>query len=281
MKIALASDLHLEFADINLINEEKADVLILSGDIMIAQDMHDHPDVDGSINLSNIPGLGTKQERALRFRNFLKRCSDQFTHVVYIAGNHELYHGKFEASLIHLKEECDKFSNVYFLENATKKINDYTFVGATVWTDLNKHDPLTMHAVGDMMSDYHQIRHDGQGYRKLRPTDTFDRHVRTLQYFKLILDQNPTDKFVIAGHHAPSKLSIKPKYEKDHLLNGAYSSDLSEFILDHPQIVLWTHGHTHDNFDYMIGSTRIVCNPRGYHGYEACADNFKLQYLDI
>jgi len=233
------------------------------------------------MDISNIPGLGSKQERALRFRNFLKRCSEQFTYVVYIAGNHELYHGKFEASLTHLKEECDKFPNVYFLENATKKINDYTFVGATVWTDLNKNDPLTMHAVGDMMSDYHQIKHDGQGYRKLKPMDTVGRHVRTLQYFKLVMDQNPEEKFVVAGHHAPSKLSIKPKYEKDYLLNGAYSSDLSEFILDHPQIVLWTHGHTHDKFDYMIGSTRIVCNPRGYLGYEECADSFKLQYLDI
>ena len=52
------------------------------------------------------------------------------------------------------------------------------------------------------------------------------------------------------------------------LVNGAYSSDLSEFILNHPQIKVWTHGHTHHTFDYMIGSTRIVCNPRGYVGYE-------------
>ena len=51
-------------------------------------------------------------------------------------------------------------------------------------------------------------------------------------------------------------------------MNGAYSSDLSDFILDHPEIKLWTHGHTHELFDYMIGSTRIVCNPRGYVNYE-------------
>jgi hypothetical protein len=57
-------------------------------------------------------------------------------------------------------------------------------------------------------------------------------------------------------------------------MNGAYSSDLNDFILDHPQIKLWTHGHTHEPFDYMIGSTRIVCNPRGYSGYEARADEF-------
>mgnify|MGYP003348983055 FL=1 len=44
LKIALASDLHIEFGDIDLKNTEGAEVLILSGDIMIAQDLHDHPD---------------------------------------------------------------------------------------------------------------------------------------------------------------------------------------------------------------------------------------------
>jgi len=28
----------------------------------------------------------------------------------------------------------------------------------------------------------------------------------------------------------------------------------------------------------MIGSTRIVCNPRGYSGYEDTADNFDPTY---
>jgi hypothetical protein len=57
-------------------------------------------------------------------------------------------------------------------------------------------------------------------------------------------------------------------------MNGAYSSDLSEFILDHPQIKMWTHGHMHDTFDYLVGSTRVVCNPRGYVKYEQRADEF-------
>jgi hypothetical protein len=90
-----------------------------------------------------------------------------------------------------------------------------------------------------------------------------------------------TEKIVVVGHHAPSKLSTKPQYQDDVMVNGAYSSDLSEFILDRPMIKVWTHGHTHHTFDYMIGSTRIVCNPRGYHGYEDRADNFQLQYIEV
>lgn len=51
-------------------------------------------------------------------------------------------------------------------------------------------------------------------------------------------------------------------------MNGAYCSDLSNFILDHPQIKYWIHGHLHDAVDYMIGSTHITSNPRGYTSFE-------------
>ena len=47
-------------------------------------------------------------------------------------------------------------------------------------------------------------------------------------------------------------------------MNGAYASDLSDFILDQENIKYWVHGHMHDPFDYEIGQCRVVCNPRGY-----------------
>jgi len=31
-------------------------------------------------------------------------------------------------------------------------------------------------------------------------------------------------------------------------------------------IAFWVHGQTHSKFDYQIAGTRVVCNPRGYHG---------------
>ena len=64
-------------------------------------------------------------------------------------------------------------------------------------------------------------------------------------------------------------------------MNGGYSSDLDSFIINHPQIKLWTHGHTHDVFDYVIGETRIVCNPRGYHGYEQRASDFDFLLIEV
>jgi predicted phosphodiesterase len=282
MKIALCSDLHLEFGDINLKNEENAEVLILSGDIMIAQDLHDHPHMDYDPYTSGaLADLSRRQQTALRFRDFLKRCSFQFPHVIYVAGNHEFYHGKFIGSLQDLRDECSKYPNVYFMEDDMRTINDVTFIGCTLWTDMNKGDPLTLHAVADMMNDYRIIRHDGHGYSKLRPAHTADRHRKSVGYIRTVTEGLFEEKFVVVGHMSPSKMSTHPKYQNDQLMNGAYSSDLSEFIMDHPQIKLWTHGHTHHKFDYMIGETRIVCNPRGYEGYEDSAIDFKLQYLDI
>ena len=280
MRVALASDLHLEFQDIEFKNTENANVLILSGDIMIAEDMHNHKPVDPNAPAVHAD-LGRRQATALRFRNFLKRCSDEFPHVVYVAGNHEFYHGRWKASLDHLREECDKFPNVYFLERDVKVIDDVTFVGATLWTDMNKGDPLTLHAIGDMMNDFKIIRNDEHGYTRLRPAHAMYRHQQTVAWLKVVLQDMKNRTVVMVGHHAPSKQSTHPKYQNDHLMNGGYSTDLTEFILDHPQIRLWTHGHTHDPFDYMIGTTRIACNPRGYAGWDPQADLFQLKFLDV
>ena len=269
MKIKLVSDLHLEFSDINIKNDQNYDVLILGGDIMIAEELYDHPTVDfNPWTAGAVADLGRKQERVQRFRDFLKRCSFQFPHVVYVAGNHEFYHGKWNRTLTVLSDECAKFPNVYFLEAGCKKIDDVTFIGGTLWTDMNQGDPVTLHSVRDMMNDFRVIKKELEGYTNLKPSDTVVRHRHMLGYIKQIVAEKHNEKFVVVGHHAPSKISTHENYKDQFLMNGAYSSDLSEFIMDRPQIKLWTHGHTHHPFDYVIGETRIVCNPRGYEGYE-------------
>lgn len=267
MKIKLVSDLHLEFSDINIKNDEGCDVLILGGDIMVAQDLHDHPEPANTADqmaIANGTGLGRRQQSAQRFRDFLKRCSFSFPHVIYIAGNHEFYHGKWHQTLQILAEECAKHPNIYFLENGYKKIDDVIFVGGTLWTDMNKADPITLHSARNSMNDFRIIRKEFEGYTTVKPADTVYRHRDTLRYIEEIVDRKEVDKYVVVGHHSPSYQSVHDMYKSEYHMNGCYHSDLSNTILDRPQIKLWTHGHTHHPFDYMIGETRIVCNPRGY-----------------
>lgn len=269
MRIKLVSDLHLEIEDINIKNEEGCDVLILSGDIMVAADLHDHPEPATPYTPEILKILGNRQLGAQRYRDFLKRVSFQFPQVIIICGNHEFYHGKWYATIDYMRSECSKYSNIHFLECDSIVIKSVMFVGGTLWTDMNKFDPLTLHHIKNAMNDYRMIRNDRAGYIPLKPADTVYRHRETLKYFAQIIDNSPADQpVVVVAHHAPSNSSIDLRYKPDYLTNGAYASDLSEFILDRPKIKLFCHGHTHHPFDYMIGSTRVVCNPRGYDGYE-------------
>lgn len=282
MRIAYCSDLHLEFADIVLKNEQNADVLVLAGDILIAQDMYDHAHMEyGPYTAGAVANLGRRQASAMKFRDFIQRCAAEFPQVIAIAGNHEFYNGRWVLNIQTLRTEWSKFPNVHFLERDMVDINGIRFVGGTLWTNMNGGDPLTMHAVNDMMNDYKVIRHDELGYTRLRPAHTVSRHCETIDYFKIAVDLAKDRTVVVVSHHAPTFNSVHPRFRHETLMNGAYASNLSEFILDRPQIKMWFHGHMHNGVDYMVGDTRVLANPRGYYPFEPGSTSFELRYVDL
>jgi Icc-related predicted phosphoesterase len=161
--------------------------------------------------------------------------------------------------------------NVSVLENEVVEYEGVMFLGATLWTNFNKGDSLTMYHIKNMLNDYKVIQfHDPvkDVYHKLPPAVTFKSHVKTMQYFREMLSIHRDKPFVVITHHAPSFMSVDEKYKHDGIMNGGYASDLSEDILDNENIKVWVHGHMHDPVDYKIGETRILSNPRGYVPYE-------------
>ena len=66
MKLAIASDLHVEFGDIDLENTQGADLLILAGDIVQLKD------------------LEKQSEWGDRSRNFFQRVSAQWPQTLYV-----------------------------------------------------------------------------------------------------------------------------------------------------------------------------------------------------
>lgn len=313
MKVAVCSDLHLEFGGIELENPGDVEVLILSGDICVASDFRE-PDKYGIMST----------EKTDRVWNFFRTCSENFPHVVYVVGNHEHYHGDFKNTIDILRLRLAAYENVHILDKEvfrhTSMVNqhDYLFVGGTLWTDMNKEDPLTLHSMSSMMNDFRCVNNSNREVNfktyepvskevgmtdeeylaqphekrfktvfktrtaRFSPEDAVEDHKKMLDYIKFVVSEaKPWEAVIVCGHHAPSKQSTHPRYKDETVMNGGYSSDLSEYILDHPQIKLWTHGHTHEEFDYMIGETRIVCNPRGYIGYEARAEEFKLKVVEV
>ena len=144
-------------------------------------------------------------------------------------------------------------------------------MGATLWTDLNKGDPITVYTIKDFMNDYKVVQNfyaDKGLYHKLTPEHTVAEHRKTKQYFKTVLEMNRDKPVVVITHMSPSFQSTHEKYRYETVTNGGYSSDLDDFILDHDNIKVWVHGHMHDPVDYKIGDTRVIANPRGYMPWE-------------
>ena len=269
MKIAVCSDLHLEFGTISLENTEGADVLILGGDICVAKDLMKKDDY----------GILDRFGRSEAWHTFFQECCQRFPHVIYIMGNHEHYHGDFRDTVANIRDRLGYLVNLHILDKEMVQLDGVSFIGGTLWTDMNKEDPITLLHMKGMMNDFRCVMNGDN--RRFLPEDAVVDHKEMLEYIRMTIEGKFDQKFVVVGHHAPSKASTHPRYADEVIMNGGYSTSLDEFIMDHPQIKLWTHGHCHNKFDYMIGSTRIVCNPRGYDGYEDLADRFKLQYVDI
>mgnify|MGYP006266748855 CR=1 FL=1 len=272
MRVAVISDLHLDFADLTLPGGE---VLVISGDAMEAKNLKKDMYNPNMVLLEH----ERKDRRPDRFYRFFEEETRKYQHVIYVMGNHEHYGFQYQKTYAQLLANLP--DNVHLLENETYDIEDVTFVGCTLWTDMNKGDPHTMYSIAQMMNDFRQVTMFNEAksvYHRLTPERVVEDHFKSKNFIRETVEKDPTRKFVVCTHHAPSKASTKPQYAEDRIMNGGYSSDLSEFILEHPQIKVWTHGHTHDLFDYMVGSTRILCNPRGYKGYEHRAEEFDPNY---
>jgi len=264
-KIKVVSDLHLECCEHGhgIPDLGKGEVLILGGDILCAR----HFKKNG--NLKKV------------YNNFLKKCADNFDWVLYLAGNHEAYGYNYEGTWDVLKENLPE--GIHLMENSVVKISDWVFLGATLWTDFRNENALEMMEASQCLNDYKTIR-IGSNYRKMNPDDTLGFHKKSKQFLLDTLPMFSNQKVWVLTHHGPSYESVHPKYRSAGIANGAYVSDLDDLILNNPQIKYWSHGHTHESFDYMIGDCRVVCNPRGYYNGYNNADlnidfnpNFEVQ----
>jgi hypothetical protein len=69
---------------------------------------------------------------------------------------------------------------------------------------------------------------------------------------------------VVVTHHLPHWNSVQPQFAGNPT-NRYYVHDVSD-LLESRAAKLWIHGHVHSAWDYSVGDTRVLCNPRGYPG---------------
>ena len=232
MLLHVLSDLHLEFAPF-VPPKQDVDVVVLAGDI--------------DVGLKGVPWARKHFENST---------------VLYVLGNHEYYGHALPRHLGKLKELA-RTSNVRVLENESIVLGDVVFLGCTLWTDFKLFgDPkIAGYDATQKMTDYKRIR-VSPSYRRLRSIDTAGIHYRSQAWLYQEFEQHRDTKLVVVTHHAPSKRSLPLRFGDD-LLSAAYASHLDELV-ERSNARLWIHGHVHEGQDYMIGNTRVVCNPRGY-----------------
>jgi len=255
MRIAIASDLHLEFGPITFHNSG-AEVLILAGDILVADQFN--PDASKFIN---------------------DVCS-KFAHVIYVMGNHEHYRGNFTKTLYTIRHDYSHLANLHVLDKEAIEINGVNFVGATLWTDLFNLLPSAILACA-RMRDFSIIRiPDGKGGETRFDVSTMlDDHAAAKTAIERLTRATAVPNVVVT-HHGVSELSCDLKFTGDSI-NGAFYSILDDWVKSLPNVRLLVSGHTHHVYRYYIGDTLVCCNPRGYIGHEPCANNFKLRYIEL
>ena len=243
MKIAVMSDLHMEFSAFDLsVRDEPADVLVLAGDIC-------------------------NMTKRSSFTGFFQQACSLFDTVLYVPGNHEAYGGSIDTcvSKFHMLLELDvqefggDVSNLTVLNDTKFVVDDVTFLGGTLWTGFSS--PIDENTARFGMYDYQAIRTGGTGYDyRLAPRDTHRRYINTMRFLR---DNMPNNgKTVVVTHHAPSYFSMPENFRGDPL-NICYYNNLDMDIRDwKPEV--WLHGHSHQAVDYDRFDTRVVCNPRGY-----------------
>ena len=256
MKIHLVSDLHLDIS--KYLELPGGEILIIAGDACEARSLSNefHSTRAENRTPGNLPC----------FDFFDIECR-KYQKVFYVLGNHEHYRGKYWKTFDEIKSIVP--DNVTILENQYEEYQGVVFVGATLWTDMNKSDPITMATIVNCMNDYRMITfHKDNIYRKLLPYDTIHLHMDSKKFIENTVQGFKDKPVVVITHMAPTFAGVADRFRGETLTNGAYCSDLSNLILDNENIKFWVHGHQHDPVNYHVGSTQILSNPRGYLPWE-------------
>jgi len=193
---------------------------------------------------------------------FFEMLSDNWYYVIYVPGNHEFYFSNIQTTVSRIKNNLDYLSNIIVLDNDVISIDGIRYIGSTLWSDMDKNNPIVKMNCKKYINDYRYIFKDID--QILEPDNTIELFNRNISFIDdMLCLSDPDEVNVILTHHAPSFKSVSARFIGD-VCNGAFVSSLEDIILDNPSIRVWAHGHTHNYTDYKIGYCRVVANPYGY-----------------
>lgn len=235
MNLHLASDLHLEISNMQPAERTRsADVVLLAGDIWTGD-----------------KGI------------YWARATWPDQEIIYIAGNHEFYDRNFfeTKSLLRI---AARDTGVHFLDDEEVVLKGVRFLGSTLWTDLrlfrNRYSMSILRDYSGDLQDFKLIRTSNEPIKKfdLRYMLSLNKH--SVDFLSAKLHEPYDGVTVVITHHAPSSISLHPRWSGNPV--SAFFASSLENLFGLPN--LWVHGHTHDAVEYVFNGTRVVSNPRGY-----------------
>jgi predicted phosphodiesterase len=227
--VQILSDLHLEFDRDG--GEAFARSVPVVGDVLVLA--------------GDVVPLRDSDEVRQAFEWFCSR----FPHVVFVPGNHEYYRTQPADAEAILAGFARALPNLYVLNPGVAVINGTRFVGAALWF------PRTQ--------DEARYRRELNDFRLIEGFVPWVHETHAAHLAFLDGEVRPGD--VVVTHHLPHPRSIAPRYLGSPLNRFFLSPDAARCV-EHAGAQLWVHGHTHTACNYVVGATRVVCNPRGYPG---------------
>lgn len=254
MLVRVYSDIHLDVYEgcekqwfPPVLNEDKNTTLILAGDLWI----------------------GT---RWIEFegKSWISELASRFKNIIVVLGNHD-YWPIGELSIKDGAQTCRNMLadrclfNVHVLDSNSIELEGILFVGSTLWTDMNKSDPTTMLIMSDYMNHDWNILYENQYKGNKNPrfnsATWVQTHKNQLEYIRRTVEENLLKDIFVISHHVP--LTIFSEAE-DFARAGYYVSDLSDLILNYPNIRYWAFGHSHQCVSEHFNQCLMINRSVGY-----------------
>ena len=179
---------------------------------------------------------------------FIRRELD-VSPVIFVPGNHEYYHAKRRDTEAFWREFAEANEGFHYLNDNTVEIGGLRFYGAEWCSDFGGKPPHLFH---NIIEDFHVT----PGW------DTFahlEEHKRITARIAGLAGQLD----VVVTHYPPTVEAIDQALYAGDPNNPYFINDAAPLV-EHVGAKLWVSGHTHSPFDYMVGQTRVIGNPRGY-----------------
>jgi UDP-2,3-diacylglucosamine pyrophosphatase LpxH len=263
--IQIISDIHLELSSTlssssfpripvakHAESGEDANILVLAGDI-------------GNL----------KEPNSRKLKEFLEYCSRNWSHVIYVPGNHEFYHSKKTHQTLRKEYQtlCAEFHNVYWLYNDMKIINGVRFYGTPLFTKLNVSKEAEYSGLNDLR--YIHTKNDKywtvpmtirQWNQELsEPCHSWLSGVMKDTHEHMFLRDIP---IVCITHFPPIREGTShPKYDtqsveiKEYFANDIHNTLFRETL---PKSSIVISGHTHYSYDMILDDIRYISHQMGY-----------------